>query len=91
MKEVTERSPPPPLTESSGQGTGCGHGPGERFLRQGRENSCCMSVEKDVVFGVRENNTCMYMYMYMYTHVHTFVGSCLATKILKAHISKLKW
>ena len=29
-------------------------------------------------------------YMYMY-NAYTFVGSCLATKLLKAHISKLKW
>jgi len=30
----------------------------------------------------------VHAYTYMYC---TFVGSCLATKILKAHISKLKW
>ena len=31
------------------------------------------------------------IYMYMYSTVHTFVSCCLATKISKAHISKLKW
>ena len=42
--------------------------------------------------------TCILYYMYMYIYVATpystcinFVGSCLATKMLKAHISKLKW
>ena len=32
-----------------------------------------------------------YAYMYIRTYVCTFVGSCLATEILKAYISKLKW
>ena len=34
---------------------------------------------------------CIYMNNYMHVHVCTLVGSCLATGILKAHISKLKW
>ena len=31
------------------------------------------------------------MYRYVCMYVCTFVGSCLATKILKAHTLKLEW
>ena len=36
----------------------------------------------------KEVNLCI---GYMYVHICLIVGCCLATKILKAHISKLKW